>query len=328
MSEKFKTFIERAFAVLTVLMGGHLGDRNTYVGASDVSGCPRKAALLRLQPERKQASVASLMVMALGHCIEDLVARLFEAGGCKNIKREVELAHPEHPWLKCHVDFWVETAADIRIRELKSTKGLPEEPYSSWINQLALQMGLAAINNPTKIISGSIMVVDRVCGAIKEFNGYVFDKPLFDALVDKAKGIMAAIKGEGPVPNPEPGLLCGYCPYKTDCPAHKVPVGLPVVPDEVAVMMSEYLIIQAQQKKLKADADLLKANLLSYAGKSCKAISAEGLLLVVSEQKGKTTVDTKRLQKEFPAAYNACHKTGDPFQKLAIGLPGNDGGDV
>lgn len=317
MSERFRNFIEKAFVALGVIMSAHLGDRTKYLGASDIAGCPRKAVLSRLRPATPKTA-AQLMIMALGHAIEDIVANLFTAGGCKSIKREVELAHPQFPWLKSHIDFYAETPTEIRIRELKSTKGSVDEPYDSWENQLHVQVGLAAMNSPMKGIYGSIMVVDRICGGIQEFTGYRFNKPIFDVLVAKAQKIWAAIKGEGPIPEPEAGLLCGHCPFRGDCPAHQVEEGLPVVPDEVAEMMARYADINDQQKSLKKEQDLLKDRILSYSGKRCKAVAANGFYLCVTEQRGKLSINTSMLEETYPEAYNACKKIGNPFAKLTI----------
>lgn len=332
MSDKFKTFIERAFAALAIIMSGHLGDRSQYIGASDVSGCPLKATLSRTKPIKNQHTVAAQMIMTLGHAIEDIVARLFEAGGCKNIKREVELAHPEFPWLKCHVDFWAETDKEIRIRELKSTKGLPNGPYDSWVKQLHFQMGLAGINNPMKSISGSIMVVDRICGGIGEHNGYMINKPLFDSLVAKATKIWAAVKGEGPLPEPEPNEFCGSCPYREECPIFRIKDNTPVVPDEIAEMMSEYFILDIQSKKLKADQDVLKERILGYAGKSnsrFRAVSDNGFLLTVTSVKGRETIDKDKLASKFPEALETCLKKGTPSVKMEItAIKANQAGGV
>lgn len=317
MSDKFKSFLQRAFIVLSVEMSKHIGDRSKYVGASDIAGCPRKAALKRLRPE-KERSVAEQMIMAIGHAVEDIIARLFTAGGFAGFKREVEFVHPAHSFIRCHVDFLYETGTEIRIRELKSTKGNPEDPYPSWVDQLLVQMGLATICVPGKLVSGSIMAVNRAKGDCTEYTGYTPNSHLTDYYVEKGKRIWAAITGVGPVPNPEPGdgNLCGYCHHKPDCPAHDT-TKMQQLPSHLAKIAEKYKALSAEKKEIEAKLDTFKCELLEFTGDKYKGAAGDIVVNVISFPESET-VDSKKLKKDFPEIYAKVKKPKAAYVKLEV----------
>ena len=317
MSDKLKSFLHRAFIALAVELSKHLGDRKKYVGASDIAGCPRKAVLNRLRPE-KQRTPAEQMVLALGHAVEDIIARLFTAGGFTGFKREVEYVHPEYNFIRCHVDFTYETDKEIRIRELKSTKSNPEEPYSSWVNQLLIQMGLASIIHPEKMVSGSVMAVDRAKGHCLEYIGYTPNANLTDYFIHKGRKIWAAIQGEGPVPNPEPGdgNLCGFCLHKHDCPAHDTSK-LQVMPTHEAQVAARYKALSAEKKEIECRLDILKGEILSFTGDKYKGVAGDIVVNVVSFTES-ATVDSKKLKADFPEVYAKVTKPKAAYVKLEV----------
>lgn len=317
MSDKLKSFLSRAFIALAVELSKHLGDRKQYVGASDLAGCPRKAALNRIRGD-KERTVAEQMVMAIGHAVEDIIARLFTAGGFSGFKREVEYVHPVYPFIRCHVDFLYETDTEIRIRELKSTKGNPEEPYGSWVNQLLVQMGLASIAAPEKIVTGSIMAVDRAKGHCLEYTGYTPNSGLTDYFIEKGRKIWDAMQGTGPVPNPEPGdgNLCGFCAHKHDCPAHDTSK-LQVVPAHEAQLVARYKSLSADKKEIECRLDIIKGELLAFTGDKYKGAAGDLVLSVISIPES-ATVDSQKLKADFPEVYAKVSKPKAAYVKLEV----------
>ena len=310
MLQKSLSFFTKAFAALALTLSGHLGDRSTYVGASDLAGCPRKAALSKIPPA-KPRPIHEQLVMALGHAIEDLIAKLFTAGGFTGFQREIEVAHPELPWFKCHLDFFAKTKNGIRVIELKSSKGIPDEPRPTWEKQHYAQLGLTALNHPGEAISGSIMVVDRVCGHMAEFNSYTPDNDVFNYMVEKAKAIWDAVQG-GPIPEPEPGFLCGYCPFKEDCPAHlaeaKKNEELKQLPEEVAKAVLTYAGLKEHRDKLEKEMDKAKAMILEFAGQKARGRAGSNYVLNVYTTAEGTMVDSKKLKAKYPDVYAECSK--------------------
>lgn len=317
MSEKLKSFLQKAFAILAVELSKHLGDRSEYIGASDLAGCPRKAALNRIRPQ-KERTAAEQMVMAIGHAVEDIIGRLFLAGGVKNLTREVEYVHPEFTFIKCHCDFVYESDTEIRIRELKSTKGNPDDPYPTWVNQVHVQMGLAQICVPEKTITGSIMAVDRAKGGCQEYTGYTPNPQLTEVFVEKAKKIWAAVIGEGPVPAPEPGdgNLCGFCPHRSDCPAHDI-TKLNQLPAHEAKIAAEYRALLDDKKAIETKLDKLKCDLLSFTGDKYRGAAGE-LVVNVSFVGETMTVDSKKLKADYPEIYAKVSKSKAGYSKLEV----------
>ena len=61
-------FLKKAIPVHQQQTSAHLGDRTTYVGASDIAGCPRKAVLGKLLPVAH--TIKQLLVFDRGHAAQ------------------------------------------------------------------------------------------------------------------------------------------------------------------------------------------------------------------------------------------------------------------
>jgi len=79
-----------------------LGDRTEYVGASDVSGCMRKAVLSKRAPAK--FSLATLVRFTRGHMAEKVVQNSLDAMGVK-YRYQPMLEHPDKTHIKAHLDF-------------------------------------------------------------------------------------------------------------------------------------------------------------------------------------------------------------------------------
>ena len=322
MSEKFFSFLVKAFTTLATTLSSHLGDRSQYIGASDVVGCGRKAALKRLSPATSPIKISSQMVMALGHAIEDLLAKVFTAGGL-SFDREVEMIHPEYPWLKCHEDFRFISNGGRRhhITEVKSTVGLPpvdgwDPKKSSWTAQNLFQQGLHRLNLPEINVTGEVLAFDRASGELAQYP-VEFDQNVFDVLVEKAKGIWAAVKGEGPIPGPEPGLLCGFCDYQSECPAHQR--SREELPEEISEIARLFAHHKRNHAMLGGVVDGLKEMLMDYAGgRRLKGVTPDGLVVNVSPQAGKISINGEKLRALAPELYQECSKMGKGFVKVEV----------
>jgi len=208
---KLDTFLANAIQTHQLQLSSHLGDRSLYVGASDIAGCPRKAGLGKQQPPNHD--IKTLLRFARGHVAQSMYAEFFRAGGA-NFEEEVEVRHPEIPEILCHIDFLFHTNSEkkrLHVVEMKSTSGIPDEPHSSWIDQLHVQMGLLKLNHKDDVeIGGSILVVDLNAGEYREFNGYNPNELVFNHLLEKGAHIFSAMTGECE-PKTETSFLCGYC---------------------------------------------------------------------------------------------------------------------
>jgi CRISPR-associated exonuclease Cas4 len=250
-----------------------LGDRTTYLGASDILACPRKTILAKLQPPAPD--LVSLLRFRRGHMAEEMVAAAFTAAGFSNFRRQVEVKFPGDTPIVAHLDFVFvsEQRKTMAVLEVKSPEHIPDGPYGSWESQLYLQMGLLAANFPDYTVEkGAILAVNFGDQGMRLFNGYSRQQVLFDGLIERARSIWQQYRdladGKAIVLEMEPGPLCGYCPFLGDCPkffGEEVP--------ELAESVEILLRLQSESKNLESEIAIRKQNLLAIVAERgpCKA---------------------------------------------------------
>ena len=307
---KLSSFIARAIKMLSAESDARLGDRTKYVGASDIAGCPRKAVLNKLIPVPKTAK--EQLVLMRGHIAQLLYSNIFKAGGAK-FEEELELIHPEAPFIKCHIDFTFIGKNRIKIVEKKSTDGIRDEPYGSWLEQLQVQMGLARLHFGKDVeIEGIVLVSDLNKGEYQEFGPFKPNVEVFNYLMNKAWLIHRAVAGEVE-PKCEPGLLCGFCPYRTDCTSF---IGRAELPEDVADVALELADLIKQKKVIDGQIESRKNHLLEYTGeKSFRGSTVEVVLASTYMPEGET-VDIPKLKEDWPDAYEACKKKKRAYMKI------------
>jgi len=311
---KLAAFLGKAIPTHQKNMSTHLGDRTMYVGASDIAGCPRRATLGKQYPS--DHDLATLLRFSRGHAAQAMYAGFFRTGGAL-FEEEVEVRHPSIPEIRCHIDFLFYTNRQtkrLHVVEMKSTDGIPDAPYASWVDQLHVQMGLLHANlDPQVEIGGSILVVDLNAGTYREFNNYQPNTLVFEQLVEKGRHILAAVKGECP-PRTEPGFLCCYCPFRNGCPSHAVDTGLP---PEILEAGRKYLELNEQKKAIETRLDVLKNDILSYTDGPFRGAS-DGVLINVTAVPESVVVDSARLKRNFPDIYDQVTKPKAGFVKLEV----------
>lgn len=323
MAGRLEQFLAKAIGLYGKGNSAHLGDRSQYIGASDIAGCPRKAVLSRQHPV--EHSVTTQLRFAWGHLSQELFARLFTTGGLR-FEEEVEIKHPHNPRIRCHIDFLFKgKEGRYHVVEKKATKEIPSEPYQSWVDQLQFQMGMLKRFHPearNAEIGGSVLAAmplpkedfRKLVSGVKEFNSYTPNDIVFEHLMKKANHILAAIDGKEEA-RCEPSLICGVCPHNSSCPSRSFPEL--EIPQDVIKVAKTYLELNEQRKRIEADLDALKEDLLKYAGKSFSG-SHDGVLIRSFTVKDGTTVDSKKLQKDFPEAFKACSKPKSGGTRLEI----------
>lgn len=311
---KLAAFLGRAIPTHQQKQSSHLGDRTVYVGASDIAGCPRKAALGKQTPTGHD--IKTLLRFSRGHAAQAMYAEFFRTGGAL-FEEEVELRHPDIPEIRCHIDFLFyanRQTKRLHVVEMKSTDGIPDEPYASWVDQLHVQMGLLQLTLDSEVqIGGSILVVDLNAGEYREFNSYAPNKLVFKQLVEKGQHILAAARGEC-TPRTEPGILCGFCSFRPDCPSHAIEMDLP---PEIHQTGKAYLELNDQKKSIDARLEVLKNNILTFADGTFKGAS-DGILVNVMSVADSVIVDSKKLKSSYPDIYDQVTKPKSGFLKLEI----------
>ncbi len=270
-----------------------LGDRTTYLGASDIGACPRKTILSKLNPP--EHDLVTLLRFRRGHMAEDIVAAAFTAAGFTNFTRQVEARYAGDVPVTAHIDFVFTSEANktMAILEVKSPETMPTDPYGSWESQLYLQMGLLADSYPDYTVNkGAILAVNFGEHGMQLFNGYTPQTTIYEGLINRASTIwqdyQKFMAGELTTPAMEVGPLCGYCPFVADCPKFEA--------EEVQELTESVEILtelQKQQKGLETEINSRKSDLLAIVSQR-GPLKAHGRLLQKATRSRKA-LDTERL---------------------------------
>lgn len=241
-----------------------LGDRSSYLGASEIGACPRKTILSKITP--REYDLPTLLRFERGHMAEDVVANALNAAGFSNFERQVVVSSGDLP-VTAHIDFVFtsETSKTKSILEVKSPEKTPLQPYSSWETQLYIQMGLLAQAYPGYTVDKGAILSLNMGGEVELFNGYTPVECIFNGLMERAEGIWRIYRqlacGEN---NEELATevtpLCGYCEHFATCPRFDAD-DAPELADTVKTLVA----LQARQKAITKEIDSLKEALLVIA---------------------------------------------------------------
>jgi CRISPR-associated exonuclease Cas4 len=308
-------FFESAVVALNKKKSAELGDRTLYIGSSDVAGCARKISLQRKNP--KAPSVSNLLKMSRGHAAEILIDNIFQAGGL-SYDTQVEVKHHEYP-LRAHIDFLVRTEAngipELHIIEVKSVSGIPDAPYPNHEDQLWYQLGLLQITYPDVKIGGSILAVDLNAGQVHQFNGYTHDNATFNYLYNRALYLLDVINGVETDPRPSPSNLCGYCDYRSDCPAMILPKVM--LPPEIEMLAGKYAELNSTKSHAEKEMKSIRQELLDFTGPKFSGRS-DNYDLLVSSVAASMTVDGNLLRSQYPDIYPMVLKERAGYSKLEV----------
>jgi CRISPR-associated exonuclease Cas4 len=279
-----------------------LGDRSTYVGASDVGGCPRRVVLGKRNPP--EFDLQTLIRFMRGHLVENIMQA---ACAWKKIKFEhqLEIIHPRLPY-RAHLDFSFANREEIGVLEVKSVSHIPDEPYEGWVAQLYFQLGLVH-KRFRKRVRGAIFAMDLNSGLSRLYNGYAGDDGVYSGLLRKAHHIWSAMQGQVE-PKTEKGPLCIFCHFRQGCTAFPLNEKIPTMPIDDQV--GEYLGLKEQESQIKAEIWSLRKVLLKAVesgGMDEKKIRV-GEHIVSMRSKSRTAVDSDHLKMEHPDLFEKFRK--------------------
>lgn len=301
---------ESAVPVMSRKQSESLGDRSQYIGSSDIAGCPRKTYLQRQFPI--QPGVSTLLKFARGHAAEWLLSKIFDASEVP-YDTQVEICHPSVP-LRAHVDFVFYEPKGLHAVEVKSVSGIPDAPFPQWTDQLQYQLGMLRLMYPKGNISGSVLAVDLNAGEVHQFNGYEHDDTMFNYLYHRGLHLLDVLNEQAEA-NCSPSHLCGFCPFRSDCPSMNLPkVELPPEIDMIAAKYAEMNVIKAAaEKEMKS----IRQQLLDFTGSSFKGRS-DRFDLVVSTVADGVTVDANLLKLQHPQVYQEVLKPKAGYSRLEV----------
>ena len=282
-----------------------LGDRSTYIGASDIGGCPRKGVLSKLF--KQEESLETLIKFKRGHLAETFLSDIFSRTKYKWTS-QAEIVHPEKPYILAHIDFLFYTSnyKKFGVAEIKTVSSIPSEPYESWVFQVQLQMGLLKLKYPDSDIRGSILVIDLNSGKMVEFNGMTPDSQIFNSLIEKADSMWELLEKKETENLPtEESNLCAFCFFKNTCPNFTGSE----VPETIKLATQQYSMLSASIKELEKAKDNVKNQLIDLVDGECN-LAFDGNKLVI-KQSTSERVDSKLLKTNYPDVYAACTKTSE-----------------
>jgi len=235
-----------------------LGNRSTYVGSSDVAGCPRKAVLSKTEPPDHE--LATLIRFSRGHLAEQLILSAIKDTSYK-WEYQKEVSHRERPF-KAHIDFVFNGKSVLMVLEVKTVSAIPKTPYESWIQQIHFQMGLLQEKNPGKQIRGCVLAIDLNAGEIALFNGFEYNSMLYEGLLQKASHIWQCVLDTKVKSQTQTSPLCAWCQHRPECPAYDNSLVIPELPIEDE--LTQYLGLKATKKNSETELAKL-TNFLRFA---------------------------------------------------------------
>lgn len=300
--------------IVDILGGGSsaLGDRTTYIGSSDISGCLYKAFLGK-RCGKSDDCVRNVHFLR-GHIAEGIVVSAMEQKGYK-FTRQFEAVHPEKPYLKSHIDILFSDQGKTRfsVLEIKSTASkLPDVPYVGWTRQLAFQMGILKSLFPDARVHGSILGLDIVNAEIRLYPVLEDEavSVLIEACLKRGDRLYEALKIENIQEASvlaEPGPLCSSCPYCQDiCNVFRVDGDGVVSLDPVAELVEEYWELKREVEQKEERLNEVRDRIIAAMGDAEHGkVSSFTVEKKVVEF---TRLDTKALKSAHPEIYQEFAK--------------------
>lgn len=306
---KLEDFIQKNLPrVLAEKTASTLGDRSTYIGASDVGSCLRKGYLAKQQ--KVEHDIAQHIVFERGHIAEELVALMLKGTPYKQQIEVVGQANNGFP-IKAHLDFVVEDKRECIVIEAKSTSTPVEAPYESWILQIQMQMGLLS-QKCKKNIRGYVIAIDVNTGWFKAFEALP-NKVLFDTAMTNANTLAKALVSKQE-PEATVELYCSKCAHKGNCPA-VTNANAQELPNEVQKIVD----FVAQKSLVEKEIKVAKSQLIDFfEATNTKVAKAGDKTVSLVRKKGGVGIDKELLKTVAPDVYAQVLCESDGYSYLKI----------
>jgi len=280
-----------------------LGDRSTYIGASDVGQCPRKAVLQK--QEEISLSVEQMIIFKRGHLAEEIVAAGFSAYNPER-QHEISFKTENGTPIKVHIDFLFGKEA---VMEVKSTDSIPDVPYSSWELQIQLQMGALKFIENRQNVRGRIFVLNVNTGEQKIFP-VEFDEAMYNIALKKADKIWAMHMGEMDM-EMSVSPICGYCPFLKTCPQFVDDV---VEAPELEEEAESIFNLEKQIKKLNSEVKSKKSSIKKLETPKIKA----GNFFIEVQSRNRTNTDVKKICEDYGVKDLSPYQSTTSFEVMSI----------
>lgn len=303
MENKFLSFLEQGLSQ----SDSGLGDRSTYIGASDVGQCMRKAYLSKKVGEKHD--LKQLLIFERGHVGEGVIEKALQTQKLK-YKSQVEVSgQDELYFIKTHIDFEVSFKKEEVVIECKTSNIIPEYPRESWLLQTQVQIGLLATKT-RKRVRGIIAAMNLNSGEAKEWN-VEFDPILFNVAIDRAKELWKHLE-ENNEPEGEVSDLCAFCSFKGNCPSLRAKGE--ELPKELLELVEQIRAFRSFEKKTKEAKENVKA-FMEAAG--IKKATLEDMTLELKYFR-KESLYAEALKKNYPDIAAEITSRSEPYSALYI----------
>lgn len=309
-TDKFESFLAENLArVLNLETKNTLGDRNTYIGASDIGGCPYKIVKSKQNPP--VYSLKQQIIFQRGHLAENLVSKMLD--GLDVVDQFEVLGQLDQIQLKAHLDKLIMSKSRCVIVEVKTVSAPTEEPYESWVYQVQFQMGLLQQQEECDHeVEAYVLALDLNTGWMKTFN-IEFDDYLFETCLGKAQHIEDAMSG-----HVEPKAIiqnyCSTCPFKMECP--KQGAFAEDLPEDIKADLVFIKEAKAKAKESKARENRVKNYLVNMGVKLGKDACTD-TVVTVKEQKT-SRFDTEAFKLEHPELYEKYLNSSSAYRMNII----------
>lgn len=303
-----------------------LGDRASYIGASEVGTCLRRAiASKRTPPELDPASAGRL---ASGRALENEVIQLIrlalgpqlrDTGRVQKEYRHATLpfvAHPDGRILSDHGDgiLEVKTASASAFKRY-TQEGLPQH----YLDQVQAQMGLSGLSWALLVLVSRENLAEAASFEIR------FNPDHYRYLEKRARLAATYLNTGDTLPGGEPeNGFCFNCPFRDGCPEHlslrqagergEIPevtrLQLEAQVDELVKVEAELSPLEARVSELRGQ---VKDTLQNF--NVAKVILESGVIQTVVSSR--TSFDSKALLRTSPEIYNRFLKLSN-FSTLRI----------
>ena len=299
-TDEFESFIASNLdKVLNLETKNTLGDRNTYIGASDIGGCPFKTVMSKRQPPKHD--LKQQIIFQRGHLAEDLVSKMLDG---LEVEDQFEvLGLLDKIQLKAHLDKLIKLKNRCIIVEVKTTSAPVDAPYESWVLQVQFQMGLM-LEQCDHHVEAYVLAIDLNSGWMKTFH-FEFDDDLFEICLSKAQHLEDSMKGLCE-PKAIPQFYCGSCPFKMQCP--KQGQFAEDLPYEVKMDLEFIKKSKAMAKEAKQREARVKNYLLDMGIEAGKDESSQTVVSVKKQTANR--VDINLLKQTYPNIYEEmCYES-------------------
>ena len=294
-----------------------LGNRAKYIGASDIGKCGEQAVMDKVS--KPSHSVKTLVRFLRGHITETIICKALDKTGV-HYTTQVEVVHPDYPFILAHIDCilhdkpTLDESTIMVVKEKKSPKALPDEPYDNQVLQVHYQMGLLQIKYPHAEITGTIFNLSVADGEYIDFGPYKPNPTIFASLVEKAKNLMNCM-ATGALPNAEPSLLCGCCDHKIGCSAYVSDA--PPVSNDMAEKVRIYALLRDEKNAIEDQMGIIRDEIIFFTGHRYKNPVGDKVLSISRTADG-FALDGKNLKAEQPEIWEKYKKPKSGHVKMEV----------